>query len=209
MSRSFAQKQRPPETNNAMHFTIHSLTVRTGAVLLASSTLAFAQWNQKLPATSPSARVGAAMDFDFTVLGVLLFGGSAPSLNGQTWTYDGTNWTQLAPPTSPSARFGAQMVYDIARGVSVLYGGLASSISIPPPNNDTWEFNGTTWTQATPIGNAGNRYNYGACYDSVRSRMVIYGGASTQLLTTPNSQTWEYQGTTWTQITTVGNPGPT
>ncbi len=187
---------------------MQSFTSRAAALFLASSTLAFAQWTQKAPATSPTARIGAAMTFDGTLGSVLLFGGSAGGLSNQTWTYSGSDWFQLFPATSPAARFGAQMVHDSARGVTVLYGGLASPISIPPPNSDTWEFDGTTWTQATPAATAGNRYQYGACYDSLRSRMVIYGGASTQLLSTPNSQTWEYEGTTWAQIATVGNPGP-
>jgi hypothetical protein len=180
---------------------------RTAAILLALSTPALAQWLQRSPGAAPTARVGAAMTFDGTTGAMLLFGGGDPFLDGETWIYDGTIWVQLTPVTSPSARFGAQLVYDAARSVSVLYGGLASNISIPPPNSDTWEWDGTTWTQATPAGNAGPRYYYGACYDLGRARTVIYGGMSTQLLGPPNNQTWEYDGTTWTQIATVGNPG--
>jgi hypothetical protein len=191
-----------------MHSKLPILALRTAAVLLASSSFAFAQWLQKTPATSPTARSGAAVAFDTNSLGVVLFGGGAPFINNETWVYDGINWTQQTPATSPTARFGAQLVHDSTRGVSVLYGGLASSISIPPPNSDTWEWSGTAWTQITTTANAGPRYQYGACFDSVRSRTVIYGGANSQLLGTPNNQTWEYQGTTWTQIATVGNPGP-
>lgn len=191
-----------------MHLSLPAGAGRAALVVLASSSLAVAQWLQKAPAISPSARSGAAMTFDLNSVAVLLFGGSAPLINGETWTYDGVNWTQLTPATSPSARFGAQLVYDSARGVSVLYGGLASNISIPPPNSDTWEWNGTTWSQAAPAANPGPRYQYGACFDSVRGRTVLYGGSTTQLLSPPSNQTWEYQGTTWTQVTTAGNPGP-
>lgn len=183
-------------------------TLRTLCLALTTTSLACAQWVQQAPATSPSARVAAAMDFVPANGGLVLFGGSGTLLSSETWTYDGTNWTLLAPVTSPTARFGAQLVYDSARGVAVLYGGLASPISVPPPNSDTWEWDGTNWTLAAPVATAGNRYRYGACYDSLRGRVVIYGGATTQLLTVPNSQTWEYQGTTWTQVTTSGNPGP-
>jgi hypothetical protein len=191
-----------------MTTTLHTFSVRVAAVLLASSSLVLAQWNQKSPATSPSARVGAAMDWNPTLGKLLLFGGAAPGLSSETWTYDGSNWALLSPATSPSGRSGAQLVHDAARGVTVLYGGLASPISIPPPTSETWEFDGLTWTQATPAANAGPRYLYGACYDGGRSRVVMYGGASTQLVSVPNSQTWEYDGLTWTQIATTGNPGP-
>lgn len=183
---------------------------RTCAVVFGTAGAVFAQWNLKAPATSPAARVGAAMDFVPLNGGLVMFGGSgnSPILNNETWVYDGVNWAQLAPATSPTARSGAQLVYDPVRGVAVLYGGLASAISIPPPTNQTWEFDGATWTQAAPTANAGNRYQYGACYDLLRSRVVMYGGATTQMLAPPNNQTWEYDGTTWTLMTTTGNPGP-
>jgi hypothetical protein len=191
-----------------MHHLIRSVTVRAAAVAFVSASAAFAQWNDKSPATSPSARSGAAMAFHFGLGQMLLFGGSTPLVNGETWAYDGSDWALLSPLTSPTARTGAQMVYDQARGVAVLYGGLASNITIPPPNNDTWEFDGVNWTQAAPTGNAGARYQYGACYDALRSRTVLFGGATSQLVGTPNSQTWEYDGITWSLVTTVGNPGP-
>ena len=185
-----------------------TLAARTTFAFFATTQIAFAQWLQKAPAASPTARTGAAMAFDLLTNGVVLFGGGAPFINGETWLYDGGTWTQLAPAVSPTARFGAQLVNDTVRGVSVLYGGLASNISIPPPNSDTWEWNGTTWTQITTPANAGPRYQYGACFDSIRARTVMYGGSTTQLLAPPNNQTWEYNGTTWVQVTTAGNPGP-
>jgi hypothetical protein len=101
-------------------------TARLTALLLSSSTLLFAQWDQKAPATAPTARVGAALTWAPNTGGLLLFGGGAPLINGETWTYLAGNWTQLAPATSPSPRFGAQLTYDWSRNVAVLYGGLAS-----------------------------------------------------------------------------------
>jgi hypothetical protein len=186
---------------------LHALTARSVALLVAASSVAVAQWVQRAPATPPTARASAAMDF-VPQNGLVLFGGSAPLINNQTWVYDGTTWTLQMPATSPTGRFGAQLVYDSARNVAVLYGGLASNISIPPPTSETWEWNGVTWNQATPAANAGPRYRYGACFDSARGRVVMYGGQSTQLLGPPNNQTWEYDGTTWAQIPTTGNPGP-
>lgn len=148
------------------------------------------------------------MDFVPQNAGLVMFGGGAPFINNETWIYDGVNWAQQSPATAPSARAGMELVYDSARAVAVLYGGLASPISIPPPTNETWEWDGTTWTQVSPPTSAGPRYKYGACFDSGRSRLVMYGGSSTQLISIPNSQTWEYEGTTWSLISTTGNPGP-
>jgi Galactose oxidase, central domain len=187
---------------------MHHTLLAIAATLAATASPVAAQWLQRSPTTSPSARSGAAMDYVPLNNGLVMFGGSAPGLNNQTWVYDGTDWTQLTPANAPSGRFGAQLVYDQARGVAVLHGGLASAISIPPPSSETWEWDGTTWTLAAPTASAGPRYRYAACYDSIRGRIVMHGGATSQLLGSLTNQTWEYTGTTWTQVTTVGNPGP-
>jgi hypothetical protein len=146
------------------------------------------------------------MTFDPNVGGALMFGGGTPFNTAETWTYDGTTWTQLAPATSPTARFGAQLAYDLNRGVSVLVGGWTSNLSIGTPSNQTWEFDGSTWTLAAPTVLAPNRYWHGLCHDMVRGRTVLYGGASSGLLGATN-QTFEYDGTTWAQIATAANPG--
>ena len=187
---------------------VHVLTARSVALLVATSSIAVAQWVQRAPATSPSGRAAAAMDFVGVNGGLVLFSGNTVFATNETWLYNGTYWTQLFPTTSPSGRYGAQLVYDSTRNVAVLYGGMGTSISTPPPTSVTWEWNGATWTQATPAANAGPRYRYAACFDSARSRVVMYGGYSSQFFGTPNSQTFEYDGATWTQIATTGNPGP-
>lgn len=186
---------------------MHNRPLLLAATLLVTAPFASAQWQQRFPASSPTARTASAMAFVPQNAGLVLFGGSAPLVNNQTWVYDGSDWTQLTPATSPSGRFGAQLVYDVARNVAVLYGGLASNISVPAPNSDTWEWDGTDWTQRTNVGSAGARYRYGASYDLGRGKVVIFGGATTQLLSPPSNQTWEYDGTAWLQITTTGNPG--
>lgn len=169
---------------------------------------AVAQWVQQAPANHPTARRSSAMTFVPQNGGLVLFGGVSPALSNQTWRYDGADWTQLSPALSPSARFGAELVYDLNRGVAVLYGGLASPISIPPPNNDTWEWDGTNWSPVTTATNPGPRYLYGACFDVLRGKTVIYGGSSSQLLGSQTNQTWEFDGTNWTQVMTTSNPGP-
>lgn len=58
-------------------------------------------------------------------------------------------WTQVCPSssctTSPSARNGAGMAYDAATGQVVLFSG--NNFGSP---NDTWAWNGTTWTKVCP-----------------------------------------------------------
>jgi hypothetical protein len=194
--------------HHLMNLSIRGHLARAVVIFLATASLAIAQWNQVTPASSPSARSGAAMDFVPQNAGLVMFGGGAPFINNETWIYDGLNWAQQSPATSPTARMGMELVYDSARGVAVLYGGLASPISIPPPTSETWEWDGVSWTQVSVSTNAGPRYKYGACFDSVRNQVVMYGGANSQLLGVPINQTWEYAGTAWSLAPTTGNPGP-
>ena len=102
-------------------------------------------WTQLDPATSPSARSGAAMAYDASTGQLVLFGGStsSSSLVNDTWTWNGATWTQLTPATSPSARYGAAMAYDASTGQLVLFGGGNASGVLA----DTWTWNGTTWTE--------------------------------------------------------------
>ena len=55
-------------------------------------------------------------------------------------------WVQVSD-IGPSARSGHKMVYDSDRNVTVLFGGIANSICL----NDTWEWDGTVWTQVSDL----------------------------------------------------------
>ena len=103
-------------------------------------------WTLYTPATKPSVRYYHAMTYDSVRCKVVLFGGSDGSNLNDTWEWDGTNWTQRSPATTLSARSGHSMAYDSARGKVVLFGGSYyinfSNLNI----NDTWEWDGTTWT---------------------------------------------------------------
>src|SRR5262249_32180113 len=95
------------------------------------------------------------------------------------------------PGSSPTARYHAAMVYDSQRARTVLFGGATSS----GPNGETWEWNGTTWTQRMVTGPPA-RQGHAMAYDSARHVTVLFGGftSSTRL-----ADTWEWNGTAWTQ----------
>lgn len=185
--------------------------ITTLCVLLSAAT-ATAQWSVQATTTSPTSRNDAMMAFDLARGQTVLFGGSAVggiTLRNDTWTYDGTDWTQAAPANSPTGRFGAGLVFDQARNVLVLFGGIASAISIAAPSNQTWEWNGTDWTQVTPTASPTGRAYFGMTYDIARQRTVVFGGSTNPGLLINSNQTWEYDGTTWVQaaMTSTANPG--
>lgn len=107
-------------------------------------------------------------------------------------------WRQIVTQNAPAGRYTHGLAYDIHRNVTVLFGGDSPTSS--PRANDTWEFDGTDWTEITPAQSPPGRANIDQAlvYDSARTKVVLFGGlgASGYL-----SDTWEYNGATWNQIT--------
>ena len=161
-------------------------------------------WEQKSPAHTPSARYGHGLAYDSSRSLTVLFGGynGTAALN-DTWEWNGTDWTQRSPATSPGIRFSVGMTFDSTRNVSVLYGGRNSFTDAG--RQDTWTYNGTTWTSKGNSPSAlGSRFNLALAHDNVRGVTVLFGGNDFTASPPPGTtgyypDTWEWNGTTWTQ----------
>ena len=100
--------------------------------------------------------------------------GSFPAgLTTATWMYAQGAWQQL-PATGPSGRTEAQLVYDAQRQVWVLYGGWTSLFSVGSGNDQTWEFDGTAWSQVAPASTPGGLWKHAMCYDVLRGVTVLH-----------------------------------
>ena len=94
------------------------------------------------------------------------------------------------------------MVYDRVRDRLVLYGGWNSNVS-GATFGDTWEYDGTDWTQvATPGVVPLARAYHSLVYDANRQRTVLFGGCSTLATTNTCSgsvlaDTWEFYDNAW------------
>ena len=76
------------------------------------------------------------------------------------------------------------MAYDEARQRTVLFGGLVGG-------DETWEWDGTNWTQLKPTVSPSSRMHHAMVYDSKRGRTVLFGG------TAGGDETWEWDGKNW------------
>jgi hypothetical protein len=156
---------------------------------------------------------------------VLLNSGNYPSFSSygnETWIFNGTNgagdWTNLStafinangplgpsvrtPPVVMSARINQAMSFD---GTNVMvYGGQGSS-ETAGVFQDTWVFNGTTWTLQAPATVPYGRLGAKAAA-LTGTGALMFGGALTngQLLL----ETWTWNGTTWTQVAVANGAGP-
>jgi hypothetical protein len=134
-------------------------------------------WTQQHPAVHPGARTNAAMAYDAATGNVVLFGGyTSKGARADTWTWNGTTWTRQSPATSPPARGEAQMAYDAATGTAVMFGGVGT-FGANDLLDDTWTWNGTTWTQPAAGPHSPPRRAQGAmAYDADAGNVVMFGG---------------------------------
>jgi hypothetical protein len=164
-------------------------------------------WILRAPATSPSARRGPALAYDASRQRVVLFGGYTdsgwPDLS-DTWEWDGSNWTRLNPARSPRGRSDHALACDVGRQRVVLFGGYSHDPMQPGPNDDTWEWDGSNWTQRWPASSPSRRSNHAMAYDAARQRVVLFGGdtGSSYL-----ADTREFDGSNWSQPSPPSNPG--
>jgi hypothetical protein len=125
-----------------------------------------------------------------------------------TWEWDGEFWTQVAD-TGPSPRYMHAMAYDGVRQRVLLYGGLLGEVDNHGTlrgTGDTWEWDGSDWTQIEDAG-PGDRQSHALAYDEARQRVVLFGGAGSLFTDTMRRDTWEWDGNSWTHRTDLG-PGP-
>ncbi len=132
-------------------------------------------WTQVFTPVAPSPRYGAAMSYDHLRQRVVLFGGFIEnnSVSGETWEFDGATWTYVG--AGPAPRGYASMAFDSARGRTVLFGGHTGGVS-PIRYNDTWEWDGTWWQQASPAAMPAERLAAAMGYDAAAQHMVLFGG---------------------------------
>lgn len=159
-------------------------------------------WAQRVT-PQPTPVYAAAVAWDSVRQRLVLFGGRTVTARiNETWELGPTGWVQRSPMTSPPARSGHDLAFDPVRQRVVLFGGYPdSNVRL----GDTWEWDGTTWTERTPATAPSARSGHRMAWDPVRNVVVLFGGrvdgtTSTSYL----SDTWTWNGTTWTPAASGG-----
>ena len=159
-------------------------------------------------AGSPPARDRAGVTWDWTNNKLIVFGGEdlAGAALGDTWEWDpATNaWTDVTPVgLSPSARKFTALAYDWANFTVMMFGGLDGAGA---HKNDTWHFNGTTWTELTPVGPLPNIRRQHVLVGRSDFFDVILAGGQDAGGAGFLGDTWKWDGVNWTEIVTVNQP---
>ena len=93
------------------------------------------------------------------------------------------------------------MAYDAATKTVILFAGFHGTGYW----DDTWSWNGTTWTQLNPATSPSGRDSAAFVYDPATSQMILFGGFRGTGFAP--GDTWSWNGTTWTQLSPAHSPG--
>lgn len=160
----------------------------------------------RVSVSGPEPRTFPVMTYDAVRRRVVLFGGNRVLFGrsaadnhylNDTWEWDGRQWTELKV-VGPPPRSEAVMAFDDARGRSVLFGGQTITENGRTWFGDTWEWDGRMWVQRN-VNGPSPRSGAAVAYDSVRKKVVLFGGRTAEEL---SGETWEWNGTSWTQVKT-------
>ncbi len=152
------------------------------------------------------------MAFDSQRGVTVLFGGEglyvpATGFLADTWEWNSNTWALRTPSSAPPPRAQHAMAYDAARGRVVMFGGITNgptSTSGSVPLQDTWEWDGTNWTQALPAQSPSARRLHAMSFAATTGKTVLFGGEDNNTVTL--ADTWEWDGTNWLLAGSGGIP---
>jgi hypothetical protein len=155
---------------------------------------------------TPGPRLGASMAWDKKDGYLVMFGGARYGASGNvpyndTWVWAGDTWRQLKPPTSPPGRTFPAMAFDERSQRLLAFGGGAANSD--PFRNDTWAWDGTTWTELHPTTTPPACGEARMVYDPELPGIVLVfqpcaGDAA-------YATTWTWTGTNWLQLKPTTN----
>jgi hypothetical protein len=167
---------------------------------------------------SPDGRKSHAMAYDEAREELILLGGTGTYDNYTTWAFSANSWENRGPaeeatePVSPAQLKWHAGAYDPQRQRTVLFGGTQD---LTDEQDDTWEFDGTTWSLIVPDddegdGNPEEMYGHTMTWQSSWSggEVALWGG---KVSGGYNDFMWFWDGERWDKITNIydgtdGNP---
>lgn len=177
------------------------------------------QWRELHPAgTPPAGRLAGAAVYDPLRQRFVGFGGTR-GLPVDTWELDLAGVARWSPVATDGARppgsYGMTSIYDVRRDRMLIFGGSTSDDYFGVHNN-VWALSlrgVPKWSQPAPLGTLPSaRRSLTSIYDSLRDRMVIFGGwdSSTNDTTAFLGDVWALSLAAelrWTQLV-PGGPDP-
>ena len=118
-------------------------------------------------------------------------------------------WSPVVTAGAPTGRAGAGVAYDAASGSVVLFGGCTSGSFFDQQCNasrETWTYSGGAWTQIPTAVSPSARVLPSMAYDPGTQDVLLFGGLTGYPNGTPLRDTWEFNGTAWTELSPATSP---
>lgn len=171
-------------------------------------------WTNMNPAGAlPSARQSCATAFDLGRGVLVVFGGRTDAgIDGETWEWNlGTNtWSNVTPAVpnigvnTPPELENATMVYESALGRCLMFGGRGNGVTASSEVDETWAWDGASWTRLSPASAPPARRNHAMGYDMINGIGMVWGGIDPNRVAL--GDTWLWDGADWTQVVTATIP---
>ena len=176
-----------------------------------------ATWTNMAPAgTLPAPRQGHGAAYDVARGVLVVFGGRTASgntgISAETWEWDSVanTWSDKTPAVpvygvnTPAHLENATMVYDFNANHCLMFGGRGNGTSAAMETNETWSWDGTSWTLITPLTTSPPvRRNSAMAHDAASGTTMVWGGIAAG---TALGDTWLWDGSDWTNIPTATIP---
>ena len=129
-----------------------------------------------------------------------------PGSGFRTWTSDGHRFQELAGPSSLGITRFVVLAWHAASQRAIALGSTTASLY----GNETWSWDGSTWTDLQPAVRPTPRYGGSLAADPSRGVLVLFGGYGAGPFggSVPLDDTWEWDGSRWTHIVTAHAPSP-
>ena len=150
-------------------------------------------WRQ-VAKSGPIGRIYSYMEYDLLRGKCVLFSGysaaASPAKDIQdTWEWDGKGWKEIKLACQPLGRWGHSMQLALPRGI-VMFGGHRTSPPSPGAKQDTWMFDGKSWSEIKPSGSPTARRLHAMAAEPTSLNLMLFGGSvgagETQLLNLRN-----------------------
>jgi hypothetical protein len=169
-------------------------------------------WTELFPATMPDGGrtdyVPGFITYDRGNGNVVMYGGQDVSGGAlETWIWDGTDWTEVFPSAQPPVAdvWDSNLMYDEAHGY-VLLSTCAATGTGAGLFNETWTWDGTTWTQQAPVDSPPARSGHAMFYHIAGGTAILTQGLGVPGGGNQNfADTWAWDGTNWIDLSL---PGP-
>ena len=156
-------------------------------------------------AAIPGRRAHHALVYDGHQKTIMMTAGSTPLEGGRSfqfyndlWSFDGNKWTMVG--RAGDERSGIGLAFDSKRKKIYSFGGFSGNRSL----DDFRVLEAGNWKTLAHLPEM-TAAEPGLIYDSGRDRLVLFGGSSGRGQV--NSDTWEWDGSSWKQFNGAGPGG--